>query len=150
MRKPILCIQDLTDAIRTYNPKIDTLRLLHTFFEHGASLEDRQQFFDHTLPKMQKMMLNMPNVVTTPPRLLLRDNAESIYLTQEQCAHILVAAFFCTFPRRNKSYKNEYDVSFQFVFGIENNIFLSTSMPSILIVYLKTPIAQRKKNYKPY
>jgi len=114
MKNPILCIQDLEDAIKSYNQKVDTLHLLHNYFKNSATLEERQKFFDETLPKMQKMMLDMPNVVTTSPRLLKRNNAESIYLTQEQCAHILVAAFFCTFPRRNKArrsrHQHEYEV----------------------------------------
>ena len=54
------------------------------------------------IPKMQKLLLKLPEVITRPPRLLksrFRDSSETVFLSQKQCAHLLIAAFFSTFPR---------------------------------------------------
>jgi hypothetical protein len=123
MDQKILCVEDLENCIKTYNQKIGKLELLRVFFTSKATLDERTMFFDETLPKMQKLLLNMPNVVTAPPKLLKRGINCDVYLTQEQCAHILVCAFFCAFPRRNKAkYAGEYDVSNLF-FCKHNSIF---------------------------
>lgn len=113
MKRKIRSTDDLEEVIKSYNPKVFNVSLLHTYFKSEATLEERERFFDVTLPKMQQMMLNMPNVITMSPKLLLKNENSAVYMTQEQCAHILVAAFFCTFPRRNKArYVTEYDVSY--------------------------------------
>ena len=111
MEKEILCAEDLITAIKSYNTKGGHFSLLRTFFTSEASLDERTEFFDEVLPNMQKMMINMPNVITVPPKLLKAGQNFAIYITQEQCAHIMVAAFFCAFPRRNGSKTNhEFEV----------------------------------------
>lgn len=127
MKRKIRSTDDLEEVIKSYNPKVFNVSLLHTYFKSEATLEERERFFDVTLPKMQQMMLNMPNVITMSPKLLLKNENSAVYMTQEQCAHILVAAFFCTFPRRNKArYVTEYDdfnaINFDRLFRNKDNI----------------------------
>ena len=116
MRRDISCATDLEDAINSYQ-RIGRLELLHQFANIAPSLEggweEHSQFYSTVLPKMQQMMLNMPNVITTAPRLLLHPINEeqskysAVHMTQEQCAHLVVAAFFCAVPSRDVDMENK-------------------------------------------
>ena len=125
MEREILCAEDLIAAIKTYNNKGGNFSLLRTFFISEATLDERIDFFDSILPKMQKMMINMPNVITVPPRLLKSGKNFSVYMSQEQCAYLMVAAFFCTFPRNVvRNYTSEKPP----ILGIKNNLIIRLTL----------------------
>lgn len=60
-------------------------------------------FFQHLLPKIIQLALQLPRLITGPIPLLKRHNNASISLSQLQVASLIANAFFCTFPRRNST-----------------------------------------------
>ncbi|XP_025207633.1 poly(ADP-ribose) glycohydrolase [Melanaphis sacchari] len=110
--KPILSSEELEKAIISYNPKYkDKWRfyLLHSFFDECLNEEETQEFFNNLLPKIIKLALKLPTLVTKPIPLLKQTHNHSISLSQMQIACLLANAFLCTFPHRNVSNsKSEY------------------------------------------
>ena len=78
-------------------------RLLNDFFKREATLEERQTFFDSTLPKMQKIVLSSKEYFHRPPQLLKKHSNKEIYLSQQQCGALLGKFFF-----KNGSPKRSY------------------------------------------
>ena len=72
----------------TNEPK-KNFRLLNDFFKREATLEERQTFFDSTLPKMQKIVLSSKEYFHRPPQLLKKHSNKEIYLSQQQCGALL-------------------------------------------------------------
>ena len=64
-------------------------RLLNDFFKREATLDERQTFFDSTLPKMQKIVLSPKEYFHRPPQLLKKHSNREIYLSQQQCGALL-------------------------------------------------------------
>ncbi|KAG9064722.1 hypothetical protein KI688_002981 [Linnemannia hyalina] len=69
------------------------------------STEERQYFFDVTLPRMQALALRLPELITKPIPFLKQQQDSAVTLSQEQIACLLANAFFNTFPCRNVPYK---------------------------------------------
>ncbi|KAF9905301.1 hypothetical protein EC991_001849 [Linnemannia zychae] len=69
------------------------------------STEERQYFFDVTLPRMQALALRLPELVPKPIPFLKQQQDSAVTLSQEQIACLLANAFFNTFPCRNSPYK---------------------------------------------
>lgn len=69
------------------------------------STEERQYFFDVTLPRMQALALRLPELITKPIPFLKQQQDSAVTLSQEQIACLLANAFFNTFPCRNAPYK---------------------------------------------
>lgn len=63
--------------------------------------EESKAFFNHLLPKIIKLALQLPILVTNPIPLLKQKHNHSISFSQLQIACLLANAFLCTFPRRN-------------------------------------------------
>ncbi|XP_048764077.2 poly(ADP-ribose) glycohydrolase-like isoform X2 [Ostrea edulis] len=102
-KKPIPGPMELADAICKYNTKMTekNFQILYHFCIDILSNAERRHFFENTLPKMIKLALSLPNLITQPIPLLKRNRSKSITMSQEQVACLLANAFFCTFPRRN-------------------------------------------------
>jgi poly(ADP-ribose) glycohydrolase len=64
------------------------------------STSERENFFRKVIPKMVKLCIDLPELVTAPLPLLIRYMNHSISLTQKQIASLLANAFFSTFPER--------------------------------------------------
>lgn len=58
-------------------------------------------FFNHLLPKIIKLALKLPTLITHPIPLLKQNHNHSISFSQIQIACLLANAFLCTFPKRN-------------------------------------------------
>ncbi|KAF9353265.1 hypothetical protein BGX26_008974 [Mortierella sp. AD094] len=69
------------------------------------STQERQYFFDVTLPRMQALALRLPELVKKPIPFLEMQKDSAVTLSQEQIACLLANAFFNTFPCRNTPYK---------------------------------------------
>ncbi|KAF9960634.1 hypothetical protein BGZ65_011934, partial [Modicella reniformis] len=69
------------------------------------SREERQYFFDVTLPRMQTLALRLPELIKKPIPYLKQQQDSAVTLSQEQIACLLANAFFNTFPCRNSPYK---------------------------------------------
>ncbi|KAF9202956.1 hypothetical protein BGZ49_006930 [Haplosporangium sp. Z 27] len=69
------------------------------------STQERQYFFDVTLPRMQALALRLPELVKKPIPYLKQQQDSAVTLSQEQIACLLANAFFNTFPCRNTPYK---------------------------------------------
>lgn len=74
---------------------------LFLLFKFKLSSEEKTRFFDHTLPGIIRLAMELPERVTRPPILLVRNKPQSISLSQLQVASLLANAFLSTFPRRN-------------------------------------------------
>lgn len=67
------------------------------------SEEETDSFFCNLLPKIIKLALKLPNLITSPVPLLKQHSNQSISFSQMQIACLLANAFLCTFPHRNGS-----------------------------------------------
>lgn len=115
LRKPIPGPLELADAISKYNTRLTdkNFRILTEFCFDILSNSERTQFFDVILPKMIKLALSLPHLITQPIPLLKREKNKSITLSQEQIACLLANAFLCTFPRRNARGKSAEYYNYQ-------------------------------------
>lgn len=126
MSQELLCVEDLEEAILSYNPRFKkswSFRLLKAFFIEEASLEERVTFFDETLPKMQEICLSADKYFPEPPRLLKKRSNREIYLSQHQASILMIMAFFCLYPRRSSTRADaEYGaynfINFNKLFGL--------------------------------
>ncbi|KAF9909962.1 hypothetical protein BX616_011007 [Lobosporangium transversale] len=64
------------------------------------SKNERERFFKVILPKMQELVLRLPELIKKPIPLLKQQEDLAITLSQEQIACLLANAFFNTFPSR--------------------------------------------------
>lgn len=67
------------------------------------SEEETEEFFNNLLPKVVKLALQLPTLITRPIPLLKQNHNHSISFSQLQIACLLANAFLCTFPHRNDS-----------------------------------------------
>ncbi|XP_022315138.2 poly(ADP-ribose) glycohydrolase-like [Crassostrea virginica] len=103
-KKAILGPVELSDAICKYNTRLKADKnfgILYNFCFDVLSDAERKQFFEVVLPKIIRLALNLPNLITQPIALMKRDRNRSLTLSQQQIACLLANAFLCTFPRRN-------------------------------------------------
>ena len=91
-------------------------RLLNDFFKREATLEERQTFFDSTLPKMQKIVLSSKEYFHRPPQLLKKHSNKEIYLSQQQCGALLGKFYFSRMARP----KDPNCVGLHFKFTLKN------------------------------
>lgn len=69
--------------------------------------DERSLFFTRTLPGIQKLTLQLPELVAAPIPLLKCGRSRSISLSQQQVGSLLANAFMCTFPCRNVRQKRK-------------------------------------------
>ncbi|KAL6065054.1 poly(ADP-ribose) glycohydrolase [Balamuthia mandrillaris] len=93
----LIAIQHLkTEAhSETMPPSFDGLRL---FLKERMSEEERVRFFSSTLPFLQRLALQLPELFPSPIALLVEGVEQTVTLTRLQIASLLANAFFCTFP----------------------------------------------------
>ena len=104
LSKPMLNSFDLEEAILSYNSRFSSkwqFRGLHCYFTDYISIQESNDFFKTTLPKIVHLALNLPKLVTHAIPLLRKQQGYSLTLSQQQIACLLANAFFCTYPRRN-------------------------------------------------
>ena len=65
------------------------------------SAMEKDRFFQHILPGIIRLAMEVPERVTQPPVLLVRHKSQSLSMSQSQIASLLANAFLSTFPRRN-------------------------------------------------
>ncbi|CAG5090337.1 Oidioi.mRNA.OKI2018_I69.PAR.g12562.t1.cds [Oikopleura dioica] len=114
-RVAIFSADDLLKNIQKYNPQVKDVTLLESYFRQNP--EKKPRFFNRILPKMRKMVANADKVLTQAPQLLKKLHTQgerTIWMTQEQCAHLLVLSFFCCWPKRSgkrsaRNKEDEYD-----------------------------------------
>ncbi|XP_068225013.1 poly(ADP-ribose) glycohydrolase [Palaemon carinicauda] len=125
LKREMKCVNDLQRTILEYNTRYAekwNFKGLHELIDEEFEDEEREYFFQHTLPAIANLALDLPNIVTQPPPLLTRHSTHSVTLSQIQIASLLANAFFCTFPRRNaKGGDTEYasypDINFNRLFS---------------------------------
>lgn len=109
---------DLEEAILRYNPHYANkwdFRTLHSYFHEALGVEEAKYFFSDLLPRMTRLCLSLPDLVTSPPPLLRKLRAEGsrrLTLSRLQVSALLANAFFCTFPRRNAQNRTSEFASF--------------------------------------
>ena len=106
--KPIANSYDLEEAIMEYNSRQASkwsFGAVHAYFSTIASEEEATAFFSSLLPKIVRLALRLPELVTHALPLLKVQETYSLTLSQEQAACLLANAFLCTFPRRNAMHK---------------------------------------------
>ncbi|CBY33521.1 unnamed protein product [Oikopleura dioica] len=121
---------ELQAAIASYCPSIKSMKCLVAFFI--AYPEEKVNFFESLLFKMQKILKNSPKVLTEAPCLLKNGMNKSIWITQEQCATALVLSFFFCWPEssirwsqsKNATYNMmNFDHIFQYPSSYNDQIF---------------------------
>lgn len=125
LQRDIRCVNDLQKAILEYNTRYAekwNFKGLQYLLKQEFEEEEHDYFFQHTLPAMISLALDLPNLVTQAPPLLTRHSTHSITISQIQIASLLANAFFCTYPRRNaKGGDTEYatypDINFNRLFS---------------------------------
>ncbi|XP_031574946.1 poly(ADP-ribose) glycohydrolase-like [Actinia tenebrosa] len=120
---PIKSSYDLQDAILKYNARYSSrwnFEALHSYFNEVLDGNERNEFFNQTLPAMVRLTLQLPEVCTQAIPLMKQGKNHSITTSQHQAASLLANAFFCTFPRRNSHKHSEYssfpDINFNRLF----------------------------------
>lgn len=88
-------VKDLIDVLKESNT---TCRKMSDFENLESVMSN--DFITNTLPWMQSFALKLPEICPYPIPFLRTGMDDEITLTQEQCACLLVHAFFCTFPHR--------------------------------------------------
>lgn len=84
--------------------------MLFDFFQSYCPQETRQQFFARILPWMQKTALRLPELFVNGSIPLLRKQKEAtVKLNALQIACLMCHAFFCSFPRRDRSANTRRD-----------------------------------------
>ncbi|XP_032792418.2 poly(ADP-ribose) glycohydrolase [Daphnia magna] len=102
--KKISCSLELEKAILSYNSRYNQIwnfRGFHEFVDKELSSTERQKLFDHILPGIIRLAIEVPERVTRTPVLLVRNKSHSISMSQSQIASLLANAFLNTYPRRN-------------------------------------------------
>jgi len=114
---------DLEEAILVYNHHYKDKWNFHSWHSYCNIVLDavqREELFSTLLPGIVNLALQLPNVVTQPPKLLKQGCDHTMTFSQHQIACLLANAFFCTFPRRNSLKSSEYcnypDINFSRVF----------------------------------
>jgi hypothetical protein len=79
------------------------------FFQSYIDKDECDKFFNETLPYMQNIALKLPELFPTPIKLLRKQKEDVITLTAEQIACLMSHAFFCTFPRRDKTFNQSHE-----------------------------------------
>ncbi|XP_046667282.1 poly(ADP-ribose) glycohydrolase-like isoform X5 [Homalodisca vitripennis] len=109
LSSPISNSQQLEAAILHYNSKYSDrwdFRALHSFFSTALEEVETEHFFAKVLPKVVKLALSLPTLLTQGVPLLKQHVSHSISLTQQQISCLLANAFLCTFPCRNTDKKD--------------------------------------------
>ena len=122
----IKSIQDLVLAIKTYSIKSvreSEFSLLGELFEEEFCDDDRELFFKDVMPKIIRLALRLPELISSPIPLLQKKMNHSISLSQEQAACLLANAFLCTFPKRSMGRKfTDYpDINFNGLYCTKGN-----------------------------
>lgn len=114
---------DLEEAILVYNHQYKdkwNFEAWHSYCNIVLNAVQREELFTSLLPGIVNLALQLPSVVTQPPKLLQQGVEHTMTLSQKQIACLLANAFFCTFPRRNSLKSSEYcnypDINFSRVF----------------------------------
>jgi poly(ADP-ribose) glycohydrolase len=157
LKQPIKNSYDLEKAIKNYNEQYANVwdfSGLHNLFQQLPESES-DEFFNEILPKLIDLALQLPELIQCPIPLLKQGMNSSISMSQQQASCLLVNAFFCTFPYRNKAkkhsdYANYPEINFNRLFFssgqkvIEKlkcilNYFrrIVTKMPCGVITYLR-------------
>ncbi|KAA0203198.1 hypothetical protein HAZT_HAZT007474 [Hyalella azteca] len=125
LSKPITSISELQEAILSYNTRYRGKWKFHGLYALVNQFDEceEQELFGTTLPKMCRLALRLPELITAPVPLLSQNSQASLTLSQLQIACLLANAFFCTFPRRNargsnSEYANYPDINFNSVMSV--------------------------------
>lgn len=121
--QPFRTSQDLEEAILVYNHHYKdkwNFESWHSYVNIELNEDEREDLLTNLLPSMVNLTLQLPTIVTQPPKLLQRGMSHSVTLSQKQASCLLANAFFCTFPRRNSLKSSEYstypDINFSKLF----------------------------------
>ncbi len=116
--KEIANSHDFETAVLSYNSHYAerwSFKGLHVYFEEICSDEQEEMFFSVLLPRIVRLALSLPEVVTHAVPLLKRQQNYSVTLSQQQIACLLANAFLCTFPRRNSAQSKSEYASYPFI-----------------------------------
>ncbi|XP_046631255.1 poly(ADP-ribose) glycohydrolase-like [Daphnia pulicaria] len=95
---------ELEKAILSYNSRYNNIwnfNRFHEFVDQKLTPNERKRFFDHILPGVIRLAIELPERVTGTPTLLTRNKSQSLSMSQSQISSLLANAFLSTYPRRN-------------------------------------------------
>ncbi|KAF0983046.1 hypothetical protein FDP41_011024 [Naegleria fowleri] len=108
LQQKIRNVNDLIQVIRSINSSwtfnSSTFSSLQTLFEDVYNESEKERFFNKTLPCIQSLALELPNLFDKSSIPLLKQQSDAIvHLSRKQICCLLAHALFCTFPRRNQT-----------------------------------------------
>ncbi|XP_075245397.1 poly(ADP-ribose) glycohydrolase-like isoform X2 [Convolutriloba macropyga] len=100
LNETIYTVDDLISAINHYNPGFSRVAGsgMRSFFTNYLPVEERAKFFSVTLPKLQALALELPQLVTQPIPWLNQNTNMSLTLSKRQVASLNANLFLNTFP----------------------------------------------------
>ncbi|KAF4528031.1 hypothetical protein B566_EDAN002214, partial [Ephemera danica] len=147
-------VKKLQKAIVSYNHPLGTqwdFSLLKQF-----EIEDEHRILRELLPKIVKLALDLPNLLTRPLPILKRGKTQQLSLTQKQIASLLANAFLCTFPKRstfNETMKYLAPINFNSLFEMPTQSARQSSQMQklhCLIHYFHRQTGQGAERYSEY
>ncbi|KAL1266175.1 hypothetical protein QQF64_001850 [Cirrhinus molitorella] len=94
-------IGDVETAIMSYNSNNKDKWTFDALYYYGRHLHAKDNNLHSLIPKMAKLALNLPTLITQSIPLLQQQQNKAITMSQQQISCLLANAFFCTFPHRN-------------------------------------------------
>ncbi|XP_015793584.1 poly(ADP-ribose) glycohydrolase-like [Tetranychus urticae] len=71
--------------------------------ENNLTDEDKDYFFEETLPKIIELVIQLPKLIRQPIPILKQKVNHSLYFSQQQIASLIANAFFCTFKDKKRT-----------------------------------------------
>ena len=107
LSKDIHCIDDLIEAMQTYNAGLCNKNFdnLYLLCKEGLTADECLELFDQLLPKIIKLALKLPDLIRQPIPLLKQGKSFKLHFTQQQVSCLLANALFCTFPTDPNNFK---------------------------------------------
>ncbi|GAV06468.1 hypothetical protein RvY_16452 [Ramazzottius varieornatus] len=96
-------VNDFAEVISAYHPGIFNMTMLSGLsrtLNEDCSPAEAKFFLSTILPFIAGLVFELPSACPTPIPLLKSGMNHTITLSQMQIAHLLAAAFFCTFPKQ--------------------------------------------------
>ncbi|XP_065119001.1 poly(ADP-ribose) glycohydrolase isoform X3 [Paramisgurnus dabryanus] len=122
LTKDNFSIGDLENSIMSYNSSYRGKWTFEVLQYYCQKLHKNENNLPTVIPKIAKLALDLPALITRGIPLLRRHQNKAITLSQQQISCLLANAFFCTFPHRNDTkagseYSNFPTINFSSLFG---------------------------------
>ena len=132
-------VEDVISAIDRYTPGFydGHGKGMRTFFNQHLHHEVKAKFFSVTLPRLQKLTLELPLLITQPIPWLQQNSNMSLTMSKRQIACLIANLFFNTFPEQdfNGELPRGQNLRTLFTARLES-LIISTSVYNAITLFL--------------